>query len=57
MALAALRGIRDISQETKVCLRKGISKGIKNIFKIIFCYSPGINWSERQRKASSVLSV
>lgn len=53
--MAALRGIMDISQETKVSLRD--SKGIKKKFKIVFCYSPGINWSERQRKASSVLSV
>lgn len=55
MALGALRGIMNISQEAKVSLRD--NKGISEFLKIVFCYAPSINWSERQRKTSLVLSV
>lgn len=54
-ALTALRRITDISQEAKFSLRD--SKGVSEFLEIIFCYTPSMNWSERQRKASSVLSA
>lgn len=55
MALSALRGAMDIRQEAKVSLAD--SKWISQFFKTIFYFTPSMNWSERQRKGSAILSV
>lgn len=55
MALSALRGAMDIRQVSKVSLAG--SKWISHFFKIIFYFTPSMNWSERQRKGSAILFV